>query len=251
MFQWFRPTCPVDLQTKKWIENRLHWLADEFGTDVFTRRALVLPLEEFFPDRYDASQESARILVDRVCRYMDVDSGQIDLEFYEDNNRTLRVNNRGDAIPGAAGLYQERAGHTLIQLEAGQLFEPMVLVGTVAHELAHVRLLGERRIPPTSFDNELLTDLTVVFHGLGIFLANVPRAWESGFSTWPGTKVPRSEYMTAPMYGYALAHAAWHRNERKPAWARHLRSDSKHTFNQALRYLWETGDSTFKSPHAT
>ncbi|MEO0359296.1 MAG: proton-conducting transporter membrane subunit, partial [Pseudomonadota bacterium] len=27
------------------------------------------------------------------------------------------------------------------------------------------------------FDNELLTDLTVVFHGLGIFLGNGPRNW--------------------------------------------------------------------------
>lgn len=249
MFGWFRPSCPVDSHAKRWIEHRLQWLADEFGHDVFARRALVLPLAEFFPDKYDASHASAHVLLKQVCRYMDADPARVILKFYADNAKIWLIDNRGDAISRPAGLYQERAGYTLIQLEESQLHDPMTLVGTMAHELAHLRLLGERRIVDDPFDNELLTDLTVVFHGLGNFLANVPRAWASDFSTWPMSTVPRPEYMTAPMYGYALAHAAWHRSERKPAWANHLRMDARYPFRQALRYLWETGDSDFRPPH--
>jgi hypothetical protein len=37
-----------------------------------------------------------------------------------------------------------------------------------------------------AYDNELLTDLTVVVFGLGIFLANLPR-WASQNKKWPGT----------------------------------------------------------------
>lgn len=121
----------------------------------------------------------------------------------------------------------------------------MELVGTMAHELAHHRLLGEERLDDDEFDNELLTDLTVVFHGLGIFLANIPRAWESGFTNWPDTATSRPEYMTQPMFGYALAHAAWFRQERKPHWAAHLRPDARASFKQGLRHLFETGNSTF------
>lgn len=116
----------------------------------------------------------------------------------------------------------------------------------MAHEIAHLRLLGEDRIFSDAFDNELLTDLTVVFHGLGIFLANVPRAWESDFTTWPGTDVRKPEYMTQPMFGYALAHAAWYRNQRNPEWGRFLRMGARASFKQGLRYLWETEDSQFK-----
>jgi len=138
----------------------------------------------------------------------------------------------------------------VIHLETSQLTEPMTLVGTIAHELAHLRLLGERRIDDDVFDNELLTDLTVVFHGMGIFLANAPRAWESDFTTWPGTEANRPEYMTQAMFGYALALAAWFRNERKPPWAKHLQMDARASFKQGLRYLWKISDSEFKPQHA-
>lgn len=251
MLGWFKPACPVDPHAKRWIEQRLSWLAQQFGRDVFSRRALILPLQEFFPDRYDQSAESVRVLVDRVCAYMDVDPDRVELEFYTDRGGVWLVNERGQALPRAAGLYDERSQKTVIHLETSQFANPMELVGTVAHELAHLRLLGERRLSPKVFDNELLTDLTVVFHGLGVFLANVPQAWESDFKSWPGTSARRSEYMTQPMFGYALAHAAWFRDERQPFWAKHLRMDARASFKQGLRYLWATGDSQFKPPHAS
>lgn len=251
MFGWLRPSCPVDPHAKRWIEKRLQWLSQEFGLDVFTRRALILPLEEFFPDRYRGSEACVRTLVDRVCAYMDVDPSRVDLEFYTDRGNAWLVNKQGKIMPRPAGLYNDSTGRTLIELETSQFDSPMTLVGTAAHELAHLRLLGEGRIRPTVFDNELLTDLTVVFFGLGIFLANVPRAWESLLTNWPGTDAKRSEYMTQPMFGYALAHMAWFRNERKPSWARHLRMDARACFKQGLRYLWATGDSQFRPADAS
>ncbi len=53
--------------------------------------------------------------------------------------------------------------------------ESSMLVGTMAHELAHLKLMGERRVTGDEYDNELLTDLTAVFHGFGIFLGNLPK----------------------------------------------------------------------------
>lgn len=247
MFGWFRPTCPVDSYAKDWIEGRLQWLAAEFGLNVFTRRAVVLPHYEFFPDKYDGSDESVRVLLDRVCGYMDADPARVDLELFTDRNQVWLVNERGHYLPREAGLYDEQADKIVIHLETSQLDDPMTLVGTMAHELAHLRLLGERRLEDDVFDHELVTDLTVVFHGMGIFLANVPRVWQSQFSTWPDSDARRPEYMTQPMFGYALAHAAWLRNERKPAWAKFLRIDARASFNQGLKYLWETGDSQFRS----
>ena len=251
MFSWFRPGCPVDPQAKAWIEQRLNWLAGQFGLDVFTRRSMILPLAEYFPEKYDASEEAVRVLVAQVCGYMDADPLRVQLRFFKAPTDFWLVNQQGKYVPTfPSGLYEESWGGVVIRLETSQFQEPMHLVGTVAHELAHLRLLGENRIPGDVYDNELLTDLTVVFHGLGIFLANVPRAWESQFTTWPETKVRKPEYMTQPMYGYALAHAAWFRQEHKPAWARYLRADARASFQQGLRYLRETGDSDFRPAHA-
>jgi len=246
MFGWSRPTCPIDADAKAWIEQRLAWLANEFGIELFARREMILPLAMYFPDRYDATDRCVRRLLDRVCDYMGVDPHAIDLEFFTDAKDLWLVNERGHYLGRPAGMYDANSEQTTVYLETSQFHDPMLLVGTIAHELAHHRLLGENRIDPESYDHELLTDLTVVFHGLGIFLANLPRAWASDFTTWPGTESPRPEYMTQPMYGYALAHAAWLRNERKPAWARHLRPDARACFKQGVQYLFETGDSTFK-----
>jgi hypothetical protein len=52
--------------------------------------------------------------------------------------------------------------------------------------------------------------------------------------------------MSEPMFGYALAHVAWFRDEDRPTWAKHLRWAPRGTFKQGLRYLQKTTDSTFK-----
>jgi len=105
--------------------------------------------------------------------------------------------------------------------------------------------MGENRVSGDEFDNELLTDLTAVFHGFGIFLGNSPRNWDSQYSHWPRTSLRRPEYMTLPMYAYSLSHSAWWRSEAKPEWANFLRHGLRPCFKQGLRYLLETRDSTF------
>lgn len=247
---WGQPTCPIDPAAKAWIEQRLHWLCGQFGRDVFTRRAIIQPHPDFFPDKYDGTERTLPQLFERVCGYMDVSPDRIDLQLYRNNETLWLVNDQGQYLPTAAGLYHSDGDRTVVALDAAQLGNPMDLVGTIAHELAHERLLGEGRVSQEIFDNELLTDLTVVFHGLGIFLANSPRAWPSQISRWPGTDIRRPEYMTHAMFAYALAHFAWWRQERKPTWAAHLRPDSKAAFRAASHYLWETGDSTFAPPVA-
>jgi hypothetical protein len=72
---------------------------------------------------------------------------------------------------------------------------------------------------------------------MGMFLANVPRHWRSHVSTWPGTDVPKPEYMTTPMYGYALARRCWLREETLPRWRKHLNPGVRAEFKQALRFL--------------
>ncbi len=246
MFGWFKPQCPVDPAAKRWIEERLHWLSGQFGRETFTRRAIILPTNEFFPDPMDGSEASVRNLLNQVCGYMDVHPGLVTLELFTNKTELWLVNDDGKYLPtGAAGLYDEQAGRTVIHIETSELMNLSGLVGTMAHELAHLRLMGERRVTGDEYDNELLTDLTAVFHGFGIFLGNSPRNWDSQYSTWPRTGLKRPEYMTLPMFAYALAHTAWFRGQRKPDWLPFLSFDLKPCFKQGVRYLMETKDSAF------
>jgi hypothetical protein len=163
MLEWlFPPSCPCDSAAKAWVEERLEWLNEEFDDHAFNGRPLVLPTPEFFPDPYDGSKRAARTLLDRVCGYMDVAPATVTLKFIADANKLWLVNAAGDYVPHQAGTYEEGARKFIIRIAESGLSEPMGLVGTMAHELAHVRLLGESRILRDTFDNEILTDLTVV-----------------------------------------------------------------------------------------
>jgi hypothetical protein len=247
LLQWlFRPSCPCDSAAKAWVEERLAWLAGEFDDSAFSGRRIVLPTPEFFPDPYDGSKKAVRSLIDRVCGYMDVVPDLVALKFVARAGKIWLVNDAGQYLPGAAGTYEEGERKFIIRIDKSELDDAMGLVGTIAHELAHVRLLGESRIMREVFDNELLTDLTVVHFGLGIFLANTPRVWESHYSKWPDTDLLKPEYMTPPMFGWALAHLAWFCGEDRPEWAKYLSRGARANFKQGLRYLLTTEDSSYK-----
>ena len=248
MLDWlFAPSCPCDPAAKGWVEDRLGWLADEFGDHAFNGRRLVLPAPEFFPDPYDASKKAVRRLLDRVCGYMDLVPDLVELRLMTNPGHLGLVDGGGRDLPtGAAGTFHEGERKFVIRISRDELADPTGLVGTVAHELAHVRLLGEGRIGREAFDNELLTDLTVVHFGLGVFLANGPRNWAGQTARWPGTGLRKPEYMTPPMFGWALAHLAWFRGEERPAWATHLTGAARADLRQGLRYLRATADSGYK-----
>jgi hypothetical protein len=247
MLEWlFPPSCPCDPAAKAWIESRLLWLSEEFDDHAFNGRPLVLPTPQAIPESFDGSRHAVRNLLDQVCSYMDVVPNLVTLEIVEEAGKLWLVNDAGQYIPHAAGTYEEGARASLIRIDKAELHDLVSLIGTLAHELAHVRLLGEGRITSEAYDNELLTDLTVVFFGLGIFLANTPRNWDSQYTRWPGTNLRKPEYMTPPMFAYALAHLAWFRGEAKPTWAQHLHFNARPEFRQALRFLMKTRDSRFK-----
>ncbi len=246
---WFTPKCPIDPDDKKWIEESLQWLLNEFGADVLHAR-VILPTPAFFPDTYSARKEDARRLVDRVCGFMAVDPQRVELEFYtETTDHGLR-----EKLPqyewehhGTAGHYRKKKGKVIIGIEASHLKDTMSLVGTVAHELGHELLLGDRRISPSRQDHEPLTDLLTVFFGMGIFTANSAFVF-SQFSagSHQGWSVQTRGYMTESMFGYSLALFAWLRGESEPDWAQYLNDNILHYFKKSLKYLKKTGDSSLK-----
>ena len=235
------------LAAKNWIEHRRQWLYDEFPDSAFSLGPIILPTKRYFPDPFDGSDRAVGALLYRVCRYMEVDPDRVELEFDSDPSNLWLVNDSGKPLPSrVAGTYQEKDGTYHITIHRADIPNPMDLVGTFAHELSHAKLMGEGRVTGDDFDNEILTDLTTVHFGLGIFLANSPRAWDSTFTKWPGTNLAKPEYMTAPMFAYALAHLAWFREEPRPPWAKFLCWDTQPDFKRALRYLLKTGHSSFK-----
>ena len=248
MFGWFKPTCPCDPAAKAWVETRLSWLTRHFGLSIMLERPIILPTAEFFPDPWDGSPAAVRQMFRRVCGYMGVKPNSVNLEFYDD--ATTRAFAAADPLLGvAAGTWsgpEERWQKSTVRLEKGGFDRPADLVGIMAHELAHQRSLGEGRMYGNEFDNELLTDLTAVFHGFGVFLANNSRKHVGEVSCWPGTKLHRPEYLSEPMLGYTMAHIAGSATSHVRHGPGDLRRAPRAVFNQGPRFLNKTADSTFR-----
>jgi len=223
----------------------MDWLIAQFGIDRLHSAQVVLPTDDFFPDSYTPSPEGAQVMLDKMCDYMGIDQAVVDLQFFQDRN-PLYENN--DLRHGAAGIYEAVGGKYRIWVEVGNLNDPLALIATMAHELAHVHLLGHGRISADVEDHEPLTDLLTVFLGLGVITANAvirESYWNvGGMSGW---QMGRRGYLAMPSYGYALALFARARGEEEPSWASHLRPDVRSAFRAASGFLAKGGETRSSS----
>jgi hypothetical protein len=230
------------------------WLAGEFGLDRMLRAQVIVPTVEYFPDPFDGTEAGASVLLWRVCGYIGVNSERIQLRFYSEEVPDLAYPFlREQYWHGTAGLYRQgrrrrgqRRRRDRIWIESSQLNDPVSLAATFAHELAHVHLLGGRRLTGDEEDHEPLTDLLTVYLGLGILTANSflleSRQTALHRMQW---SLRRQGYLPASMYAYALALFAWVRGEHTPPWTGELRLDVRTPFEQVLRFLVQTGESGF------
>jgi hypothetical protein len=211
---------------------------------------VILPTPEHFPDPYDGTPAAAELLFSRVCSYMKVDRGSVELEVFADETEGLREILpywTGDAQKHAAGMYvdddDEENARTetrsmVVAIRSTQLKDPLALVATVAHELGHVTLLGGRLLDPRTPDHEPLTDLLAVFLGLGIFSANsAARFKQYQDERRQGWSMQRLGYLPEQVYGYALAKFALGRGEHKPEWVKHLSTNVRTYFKQSRAWL--------------
>ncbi len=237
---WFDPKCPVDVETKAWLDEAFNWLVLEFGIELLRDVEMILPVEEFFPAPYDGSESSIRVIVDQVCDYMDVDPDSLRLKFYQ-NESGSEIHPMAAPETGqhALGTYQVgRDGKYHISLDTTQAANVEAFVATIAHEIGHVILLGEGRLDPESTDHEPMTDLVVLFYGLGIFSANSIFSFQQYTNTMgQGWKAERRGYLTEEMCGYALALFTLARKEPKPEWSNFLNQNVRTYMKKSLKFL--------------
>lgn len=238
--RWFRPRSPVPPHEAEWLDENLAWLARQFGPG-FVRGPVLLPRRDNFPvERYDRPEDVEKVL-GVLCARLGVSRHRVILDHVpaeEDVNAVLThatgLPFRREESGTVAGHYREVDGRPVVTVYADAARTPAHLVAILAHELGHVRLLGEGRIDPGRRDGEPLTDLFTVAGGLGIFTANMSFEFHQGRTSW---RSERLGYITEQMFGYALARFALMRDEPDPEWAKYLDLNPREYMKQALRYL--------------
>jgi hypothetical protein len=129
-------------------------------------------------------------------------------------------------------------------LDSALLTNGEKLIATVAHELAHVKLLGERRIEE---NDEPLTDLTTVLFGFGIFNTNCSFNFNANQHSWEYSKLG---YLPQNEWGYALALFAYCREEENPDWMRYLNKQSQVDFRDSMNWILANEDLIWQNPNS-
>ena len=227
------------------MEDALKWLINQFGEEKILSIKTLLPIQEHFSVQFDGTGQMAYNILAIVARQMDVDPNNITLNFY--NEQLLEIkSNVGFTLFGqqyedenySSGQYggKDPNGKFFIAIELGQLKEPDKLVATFAHEIAHIKILGEGRLKE---NDEYLTDLVTVFFGLGIFNANAIFRFYTDPDKWAYSK---QGYLTQQEWGYALALYAYIRQERKPDWIQYLVPNIQSDFKKSEAYIYDNTD---------
>ncbi|MFC1411942.1 hypothetical protein ACEZCY_22045 [Streptacidiphilus sp. N1-12] len=232
------PTCPVPRERQVWIESSMLWLVAEFGLAT-VRRPVALPTPEFFPVPFTGERREIRALLARVCSVMQVDPLFIWLNLF-DGPSSEELSRRQDRRI-TLGRYRKIWEFSIVSLDRLDAAAPAVLAATIAHELGHVRLIGEARLDPGREDHEQLTDLATVYLGMGVFSANaaVTSHHRGPVPDRPASpRYMRHGYLSQPDLGYALACYCRLRGEtEEPAWADRVHPGPRRTLLRGLAYL--------------
>jgi hypothetical protein len=224
------------------MENAFLWLAGQFGQDNIAQKKMLLPTPEHFPIRYDGTKDSLTKTAQIVARQMELDINGITLDIYEQGIQEFtgdfgyrvwtQVDNESDEKL-SAGLFLDKneSGKYEIFIEKKNLNDPENLVATLAHEFAHIKLLGEKRL---EFNDESLTDLTPVVFGLGVFNANASFKEHKSFESYGHNSIG---YLKQREWGYALALYSYYRQEDNPDWINMLTPNIKSDFKKCMNFI--------------
>jgi hypothetical protein len=244
------PQCPIDNDQRLWMENAFLWIATQFGQDNIRNKPMLYPNPECFPIKYDGSVDSLLQTAEIVARQMEIDFSEINLATFKQNiqefqgefgHRLFTEVDKEASEKLAAGLYFDKneSGKYDIFIEEKSLRDPEGLVAVLAHEFAHIKILGEKRLGQ---NDEFLTDLLTVAFGLGIFNAN---SSFKDFKTFDSFGHNSLGYLKQQEWGYALALYAHFREEDSPAWVRYLGSNIRSDFMKAQAYILANKEKVF------
>lgn len=179
----------VDRDIEDWIFDGFETLHEKLGPQKqLCRTPLVLPSPGAFVVEGESDREKAECIFRTVASYAGMADWHVELEGFESAGprQVSEYHFLKPEMSQAAGTFSAEGNSVLIRYDIGLVQQPQNLIATFAHELAHYLLAGYL---PDSFadeDHELLTDLTAVYMGFGVFLANTAFEFE-GQQTFTGT----------------------------------------------------------------
>lgn len=163
---------PAPLE-REWLWAALQTLIEARGEEAFLTAPLVLPNDEFFPDRWTPDEDGVARLAKRLLGYAGLGQLGVDVRLFSEPTEVREVGLDGRAAAtshaGAAAWFAGiRGGVCVFGAEADGLEDPLGLVGAMAHEIAHAFRRAHRLEHRDRDIEEKLTDVTTIYLGFGV-----------------------------------------------------------------------------------
>lgn len=229
------PGLIVNEYRRKHLELSFLFLLETFGKQNLINRKVMTPTWECFPFKFEGEEQQVKKLTNLLAKIMEIDPDKINLDFYGTKVKEMGSEFLGEDSDSknAAGLFMHlnENGKYDIALSYSVLKNPDSLIATIAHEMSHIKLLGEGKIP---HNNEELTDITPLIFGLGIFNANASFQFRTNSEGWAYSNIG---YLSQMDWSYLLALYAHIRNEENPAWLPFVNSNIQKDTKRAIEFI--------------
>lgn len=209
MFSFFKKKPFIEDEISSWIFLAFEWALNNYGSDIFhNETVLVTPSSNHFPEKLNSPDGMVKYTFEQVRKYAGMENWPCRLEAQEDDINPViapTIVLKG-APSGPAGTFQY-SDEAVITYNTNLINRPESLIATFAHELAHYLSRVAKEHPPGGEEYwEHATDLTAIFLGFGIFLANSAFTFEqyTGVES-QGWSASRQGYMSEQEIIYALA----------------------------------------------
>ncbi len=239
MFWNKKPKCPITTADKEWVETSLDWINEHIVN--VAQQTTIVPDKTHFDWEFNNHINDAYFVLKRVGECYQINTDDIKLGFYSEEEMELGkgMRTKKEGGKGTAGMYAKRGKKHHIWIEIRQLKDPPLLVATMAHELSHYVLIGQKEFRIKGIENEWLTDLLTIAYGFGIFIGNAKfnfTQWQSG-DGWGGWGYSSQGYLPQQITAYAMAVIEVNRNPNMPKWINHLERNFRGDFKKSRKYL--------------
>ncbi|PCJ66298.1 MAG: hypothetical protein COA58_05855 [Bacteroidetes bacterium] len=239
---WNRKSkSPITQEDELWIKEELQWIKNEIGEEEYFSLRTISPSDKIFDYKFDHSENDAKFLILEICKIYSLNPSNIKLKFFSETPQnfsegyTMDPSDKMDkSWNSTLGTYSEQGKKINISLELELLNSTTGLIATIAHEIAHYKLLGEDRIVE---NDEYLTDLLCIVYGFGIFQANS----KFSFGQWTGSShqgwsMQTQGYLPDQIISFVLAKLKIERGE-EDSWHKFLNQTSSKYYQKSINYL--------------
>ena len=238
----------LDEVARGWLELEMDVLVRTRGEELFLRGPMFEPTPQFFPDRWAPTNLAVKKVLERLLAHVGLGHRGVRVVQFRTSadDIVLDANGRrvGHARAGACAYFAgfDERGVCLFGVERALLRDPISVVGTLAHEVAHAYRRHHGLEDDDRDGEEVLTDLTTVFLGFGILTTNATEVFRARSVGVFGreTSFRAGGYLSLEAMSHLLAYQAHRRALSRPDVARvagHLETAQRDAFRGSLAQL--------------